>query len=72
MAKAKSNSKPNVPKKPVDTKRLVVKVYVNEREQKQIRVAAAMANQAVTEFCRATLVEQAKLSMKKIAELESD
>ena len=47
-------------------------MYVNEREQTQIRVAAAMSNQAMTEFCRTALIEKSKEALKKVRELDSD
>ena len=68
----KAKSKARVPTKPADTKRLVVKVYVNEQEHRLIRLAAAYVGHNMTKYCRETLVEQAKLAKKKIAELESD
>ena len=57
MTKAKPSIKATATSKAEEPRRLMVKVYVNEREQTQIRVAAAMTNQAMTEFCRAALVE---------------
>ena len=68
----KAKSKASVSTKPADAERLVVKVYVNEKEHRLIRLAAAFVGHNLTEYCRKTLVEQAKLAKKKIAELESD
>lgn len=72
MAKAKPSNKATATSKTEEPRHLIVKVYVNEREQTQIRVAAAMSNQAMTEFCRAALIEKSKLALKKVRELDSD
>lgn len=50
----------------------LVKVYVTEREQTQIRLAASSANLSMTEFCRQALKEKAKAAIKAIANLQDD
>ncbi len=50
----------------------LVKVYVTEREQTQIRLAATAANLSMTEFCREALKEKVKAAIKAIVSFQDD
>jgi hypothetical protein len=50
----------------------VVKIYVSEREQTQIRLAATASNLSMTEFCREALKDKVKAAIKTIASFQDD